>query len=240
MRPMKTVALLAAATAVLALAGGPIWAKSASKSWPPKVDFKAVPHYEEVMGWGGKIRAHCVEEPCTTTYPDNPLGGLGVEPRRTYVLDYDGSPVCVKIRDAMNAAIADPDASWKRVMRPMPRKPDPPPSEWIRLQAPAHYWEGVYQAKNPLFADDMFLAWNYLDGDVGYSPTKGFVHTPPAAFDHNRARWLIVPLAGGRRYLVNRSVVFGGRPEVWDVPEGDLDRHHAGAFVHAHEPDALR
>lgn len=228
MRRMRTAVLLAAGMAALTLAVVPVRADS-DTSWRPKVDFKAVPHYEEVLGWGGKIPAHCVEQACSTRYPDNPLGGLGVEPRRTYVLDYDGSPVCVKIRDAMNAAIADPDVAWKKVIRPMPRKPDPPQNKGDRIYAPARYWEGLYQAKNPLFADDMFLAWSYLDGEVADSSTKGSIVFRPAAFDHNRARWLIVPLAG-HRYLVTRGALTKGRPEVWDVPEGDLDRQDWSSY----------
>lgn len=41
--------------------------------------------------------------------------------------------------------------------------------------------------------------------------------------DFARARWLIVPLADGRRYLVTRDVYPG--VDVWDVPEEELDRH---------------
>lgn len=104
------------------------------------------------------------------------MRGLGIVPRRSYFLDYAGSPVCTKIRDALNAAIAAGKASEKKVLRPLP--PDQVPTEFPEKGrqmslGPEEYWQGMYESKNPILADEMFLPWNFLDRRPYYAPKRG-------------------------------------------------------------------
>jgi hypothetical protein len=184
--------------------------------------------FDDALVWNGRTPESCITTTplCSKTYKDDAMRGLGIVPRRTYFLDYDGSPVCGKIRDALNAAIAAGKASEKAVLLPLP--PDQVPTEIPekgRLMAlgPREYWQGMYEAKNPILADEMFLAWSYLDGRPNDLPARGVQVIGETRWDYARARWLIVPLGDGRRYLVTRDVY--PDVDVWDVPEAELERH---------------
>ena len=141
----------------------------------------------------------------------DPLGGWGLNVKRTYNLAYDGDKVCKPIVNALNNALkSDHKKELASVTFPIPTHPELHLDPQQIGPVGAH---GMYQAQNPLFSDPMFLRWQPLGG---IAPPGGFTFEAKDWLD----RWLIVDLENnGHRYLVHT----GGT--VMNVPEDQLDKH---------------
>jgi len=174
-------------------------------------------------------------------YHSNPYGGWGLEPKRTYKLDYDGGPACKVIKDALNNAIKIGKKSEENVIFPTPRYPEFETPEDAKLEKDIDGREFRYYAQNPLFSDPIFLKWKFLGGypDKDFPEMRGKYGYDETAWAHRHdihdtfpKRWLIVPYKNdGRPYLLTAWVwgngtTVGVEPpkvfNVWDISSADI------------------
>jgi hypothetical protein len=144
------------------------------------------------------------------------LGGMGLTPRRHYVIAYGADAVCKTIRDAVNKAIAAGPASLRAVQRPLP--PEAQTDTW--------HWYGQrithYETRNPIFAADIFLPWNWMNWEPWPGATPG--NPDDLKDDYDRARWMIAPVFNdGKPVLMTQKPRSG--VSVWDVPAEELNKH---------------
>ncbi len=163
-----------------------------------------------VNGWAWTVSAqagnsrpptYCQDGPlCKDGIHPDTLGGWGLKPMRHYRIDFDGSPVCKTINDALNNALTiSASEAVRRVTFPMP--PAPAGESGPRS----------YQSQSAVFSDPIFLKWKPLGGFLPH----GFAADPADWTD----RWLVVALNNdGQRYLVKNN------GEIWDVPEEAIDQ----------------
>jgi hypothetical protein len=156
----------------------------------------------------------------THCYGPDFLGGLGLYPARHYKIAYGKNKVCTVVRDAVNKAIRAGNRSLEAVSKPLPESA-------LSDQGPTWPWHGKpvtkYETRNPIFASDIFLPWNWMAWEPwpGATPWSG----NELKDDYSRARWMIAPVFNdGKRHLMTQGKP-GSGIKVWDVPDDELDGH---------------
>jgi hypothetical protein len=119
----------------------------------------------------------------------DPTGGFGLRPLRRYELLYAGKPVCHEIVSVINSTITgDKEAAEHKIRRPLP--------DYVRSSSAQ---ESFYRAANPIFANDKFLKWNYLNEDPEGWQLKEQIESGK----DSGWRWIIAHvLNDGEKYVV--------------------------------------
>lgn len=191
-----------AAVAVLALASGAARAQNAP--YAPPLGYQQDNRTQPCYPFSFNGREYCTD----------PLSGPGLDPPRVYYTAYDGSPICAEIRDALNRALVRPEESARSVMRPLP-------DSILHATYQRDPTAKTYESKNPLYADPMFLNWEYLNGVSRFDGETENGNPLMLYNDLDFARYLIAPvLNDGVRHLVYSEGRVGAY--LWDVSQDQL------------------